>query len=405
MTLADWLLDPPGPDELDERGCYSNEAIVELEARLLNTVQAELETYDGQPAPVTMNPDDRWVLRSALQKAVRFEMPGHAAWVADQMYTLDRDGLLRRLGVIAIEDVFAGDLLATAEALAVLGARDWRRSLGEQRVLRWLAIRLAEAHGDRSAAELLDSGHSDERVDWMDLDRLDEPAMCRLVADPSQPFALRSAVAQLMAGPRFAIGKMPVTPHRTPGPLLQLLVETGTTRWGLFVAARTCSLVRSGMWTTVAVADRWLREGHPTVVPGPEFEKPFVGPVIAAAYDGHTRPGLVAQSRFAKIPRMVRLIGGARPEHRRDVCDLGVFYAEAGSIRSRVVWHDEAQQVFDFIRQGPEHVRWRRPELAAELLPTIGELNDIRRQVLEGVARGADHSARNLVEIGEQEAR
>ena len=404
MTLADWLLDPPGPDELDASGCYSHKAIVELEAGLLNTVQTELETYDGQPAPVTMNPDDRWVLRSALQKAVRFEMPGHAAWVADQMYTLDRDGLLRRLGVIAIEDVFAGDLLATAQTLAVLGARDWRRSLGEQRVLRWLAGRLAEAHGDRSAAELLDSGHSDERVDWMDLDRLDESAMTRLVADPSQPFALRSAVAQLMAGPRFAFDKMPVTPTRTPTRLFQLLVEMGCTRWSLYAAARTCSLVRSGMWTQVAIADRWLREGTPSVVPGPEFEKTTIGGgVISSAIDGHTRPGRIALSRFGKLPRMVRLIDAATPETRKGVADYGVFYAEGAVLKNRVVWHAESQQVYEWLRLGPEFIRWRRPELAAELLPTVraelGELNEIRRQVLEGVARGADRSARREEEV------
>jgi len=196
---------------------------------------------------------------------------------------------------------------------------------------------------------------------------------------------------------------MPVKPTRTPGRLFQLLVETGTTRWGLFVAARTCSLVRSGMWTQVAIADRWLREGQPSVVPGPEFERAWVGPFLASAFDGHTRPGLLALSRFAKIPRIARLVDAATPETRKDVADYGTFYAEGGVVATRVVWHAESQAVYDWIRQGPEHIRWRRPELAAELLPTVraelGALNEIRRQVLEGVVRGADHTARKEEEV------
>ena len=97
-------------------------------------------------------------------------------------------------------------------------------------------------------------------------------------------------------------------------------------------------------------------------------------------------------------------------EDRRDVEHRAVqALAEGGVVATRVVWHPESQVVWDWIRQGPEHIRWRRPELAAELLPTIREelprLNEIRRQVIEGVVRGADHSSRNVVEITEEEVR
>ena len=409
-TLEDWLLlDPPGPDELDERGCFSDQAILELEGRLIDSVQTELETYDEQPAPVTMMPDDRWRLVSSLQKAVRYGMADHAAWVSDQLYELDRKALHRRLGVIAIEDVLLGDPMLVAQALAILGAGPWRQEHGEQRVYRWLARKLAEADGDRSAAELLDSGHSDPRVVWSELNAMPGDSMLAVVADPDQPYALRSAIAQLLAGPKFALGRMPTTPFRSPTPLFRLIVEMGTTRWGCYVSAKTASRVRNVMWTMIPIIDRWLREGTRTVVPGPDFPKPFCGLVLAGSLDMHTRPGLTALRRFAKIPSIARLLDGVEPDHRKDAVKLGVFYAEGGVVRTRAVYTPESDDVYQWIRRGPEWIRWCRPELAREFIPMIrnsfDELNEIRRQVVEGVSRGADHSSPNVVEIREEEVR
>jgi hypothetical protein len=394
MALTDLLLDPPGPHEVDELGCYSYESIVELESLLITCAEEDLERSGERAATVvSMVPDDRWMLISSLQKAIRFGLPDHAAWVASQLYALDRKALHRRLGVIAIEDVLTGDPLATAQALAVLGAMDWRRAKGEERVYCWLGRRLAEADGDRSAAELLDAGHSDPRVDFAELNAMSEGDMARIVADPGQPFALRSAVANLLAGPKFAFGKMPTTPFRSPTRLFRLLVEMGTTRWGCYVAAKTAALVRNPMWVEVAIIDGWLREGSRMVVPGPHFAKPMMGGVLAAALDKHTRPGLRALRRYAKLPSISRVLDGVEPEQRQDALKLGVFYSEGGCVSTRVVYTPESQEVYDWIRLGPEWVQWRRPELAPELIPTIraslDDLNEMRRQIV-GQAFGAD---------------
>jgi hypothetical protein len=393
MTLADWLLDPPGPDEVDERGCYSDQAIVELESRLLDSVQTDLETYDEQASPVTMAPDARWGLISSLQKAIRFSLPDHASWTSDQLYALDRNALVRRLGVIAIEDVLLGDPMVVAQTLAILGAGPWRQEHGEARTYRWVARRLAEADGDRSAAELLDSGHSDERVAWSELNAMNEEAMARIVSGPGQPFALRSAVAQLMAGPKFAIGKMPTTPWRSPTPLSRLIVEMGTTRWGCYVAAKTAGRVRNVMWTMIPLVDRWLREETRTVVPGPVPPVKFIGSVASPAWDMHTRPGLMALRRFAKLPSIARILDGVEYEQRADAMKLGTFYAEGGVLARRAVYGPESEEVYRWLRMGPEWIRWRKPELAVELIPAIRaalpELNLMRESIV-GQAFGAD---------------
>ncbi len=386
MALLGTLLGVPEPNELDENGCYSHGSIAELEHALIRSVEEGLEGDRTEPAPLHLSQEARWALISALQKAIRFEMVDYAGWVADQLGALDLEALRRRLAVIAIEDVAAGDPLASAQALAVLGARDWRRGQGEQRVLRWLARKLAAAHGDRSAAELLDSAHSDPRVVWTDLDALDERAMCRIVDDPDRPFALRSAVAQLMAGPRFAIGDMPTATDRSPTPLFQLIVEMGTSRWGCYVAAMTASRVRNVMWTQLPIIDRWVREGSPTVVPGPDFPKSLIGGILGAAYDCHTRQGNAALRRFGSLPAMDRVLAGVEPRHRWAAIGDAVFYGEGAILAHRVVWSPESQAVYDWIRLGPEWVRWRRPELAPELLPatraSLHELNAIRSDVL-----------------------
>jgi hypothetical protein len=104
----------------------------------------------------------------------------------------------------------------------------------------------------------------------------------------------------------------------------------------------------------------------------------------------------MALRRFAKLPSIARILDGVEPDQRKDALKLGVFYAEGGVVARRVVYTPEAQEVHDWIRLGPEWIRWRKPELAVELIPTIrgslDELNLIRRRVIEGVPRGADHS-------------
>jgi hypothetical protein len=393
MTLADWLLDPPGPDELDERGCYSDQAIAELESRLLDSVQAELETYDEQAAPVTMVPDDRWALISGLQKAIRFGTGDVAAWTADQLCVVDPDALRRRLGVISCEDVMSGGPLIVAQTLAILGARAWRQEQGEQKVLRWVARKLAEADHDRSAAELLDSALSDPRVAWSELNRMPEAEMLSVVADPSQPFALRSATAWLLSGPKFALGPVPKTPWRSPTRLFRLMVQMGSTRWGCFVAAKVASRVRNPMWVEVPFIDAWMRQGTRTVMPMPDFPRPLIRGLPAAYADMHTRDGLQALRRFAKVPAISRILAGVQPGMERDAVKLGCFYAEGGCVARRVSWGPESQEVYDFIRLGPEFVRWRRPELASELIPAIRaalpDLNLMRESIV-GQAFGAD---------------
>lgn len=52
---------------------------------------------------------DRWLLRSALQKAVRRGQTDTALWVGDQLRALEPDYFWSALAVIAVEDIGFGD--------------------------------------------------------------------------------------------------------------------------------------------------------------------------------------------------------------------------------------------------------------------------------------------------------
>jgi hypothetical protein len=83
---------------------------------------------------------------------------------------------------------------------------------------------------------------------------------------------------------------------------------------------------------------------------------------------------------------IARILAGVEPGQEKDALKLGVFYGEGGVVAHRVVWHRESQAVYDWIRLGPEWIRWRRPELAPEFIRTIRNsfdaLNLIGRQVV-----------------------
>lgn len=54
--------------------------------------------------------DDKWLLASHLQKAIRRGWEDEAVWAASHLYTIDRAYLAYRLSVMAVEDVGAGSL-------------------------------------------------------------------------------------------------------------------------------------------------------------------------------------------------------------------------------------------------------------------------------------------------------
>ncbi len=112
----------------------------------------------------------------------------------------------------------------------------------------------------------------------------------------------------------------------------------------------------------------------------------MIGDVLGAAYDKYTRLGLRAIDRFAiEAPEMRWFMQAVKPAMHRYAAGVGVFLSEGGVLARRVVYNDESESVYDWVR-GPERMNWLPPELAVDYLDIVrrnlGRLNEIRRELV-----------------------
>ena len=390
--LAGYLRSVPGSSELDESGCFSRQSVAEAERVLIESMTSRVSGFEV-PDTLLVRAElaDRWRLASCLQKAIRFCMPEIAVAAANGLYTADPAYAVKRLGVILVEDVMAGSPLLVAQALAMLGQREWRQEVGERRLVVWLANAAAEAPKDRTAVELMVRVDHDQNLDIPLLVSMHDDDLAAMIADHQHRLVERMAAAQVLAGPRFGSDRMPKVSSRTPTALFRLMVELGMSRWGLYVAAKTASQLHESMFLSMPVIDAWLRSGPHAVVDGPEIPRPMVGDVLGAAYDKYTRPGLKAIARFAaEVPEIRRFVQAVEPTKRRYAAGVGVFLGEGGVLARRVVCGDESEAVYRWARS-PERMHWLPADMAVEYLDVVrenlGRLNEIRQEVVWANAR------------------
>ena len=131
--LADYLLQPPAPSELDDNGCFSKEACKHVDQLVLADLSHRIKGFYMPAEPVRgTNPNNKWRTVSCLQKAIRFEDAEMAKFAASAAYDMDKSYLLRRLGICAIEDVGAGNLYGLLAVLAASGSQQWRQTVDER---------------------------------------------------------------------------------------------------------------------------------------------------------------------------------------------------------------------------------------------------------------------------------
>jgi hypothetical protein len=136
---------------------------------LLILVDELHQLAQSEPAPETetegQGPDgDRWLFRSALQKAVRRGQTRVALTMSDRLRGEDPDSLWRSLAVIAVEDVGFGDPDAVTFTTAAI-SKTVRKRVGDDHGLsRSLVRRMCAAPKSRACCELsitVDMGRPD----------------------------------------------------------------------------------------------------------------------------------------------------------------------------------------------------------------------------------------------------
>jgi hypothetical protein len=111
----------------------------------------KLGTY-GSASSAANTKADKWLLSSALQKLIRRGRAGEAVAIALRLHRLDPTYLLRRLPIIALEDVGVGDLAACWEVVTLCSsARWWRVHAAE--TIDFAVSALARAVKSRSACD------------------------------------------------------------------------------------------------------------------------------------------------------------------------------------------------------------------------------------------------------------
>jgi hypothetical protein len=126
---------------------------VVLEFVLLQLAE-ELDAYVAPPAEPM--PCDRWIARSALQKAIRRGEVEVAQRALARLLIEDRYGVWRHLTVIALEDVGVAELETVARVVAAARNRPWRKEHGgEWMVASFLVERMAEGRHCQAACDLL----------------------------------------------------------------------------------------------------------------------------------------------------------------------------------------------------------------------------------------------------------
>ena len=160
------------------------------------------EKIEGPPIPAEPMPGDRWLLASALQKAIRRAEEERAASAAFSFWQQDRQAFWRRLHIIALEDVGVGDVDALVQVLAITANPVQRRKVGDLQAGLFMVQLLCRAVKCRMADELFIQAERDRTYDEfrIHLARQSDDLLAEYVADTTCPIIERAQALWLLAG-------------------------------------------------------------------------------------------------------------------------------------------------------------------------------------------------------------
>ncbi len=355
----------------------------------------ELANYaprSPEPEPLTI---DVRLASSALQKAIRRGNAAEALSCTRLLVDNDPQRLWRRLAVIAMEDVGIGDFDVVSNTIYASRSKVWRdKQGGDWHVASYLVPRLCAAPKSRGTDDLglVVEFHPDFEEARAELACAPQASLCDLVADPSQPIAVRSLAALYLAGTdRWSVRALP---HRR-GHIRVLLELYGH----IGVPDYVCEAIDGGtkkergalpvnlglMWLQGAAStSRHIRDEracltHLGVIDG----------ISSEAYDLHTQLGRRALAYFSKacVPVREYLL---RFVHERDVYKLLVALAWQGesSLLDQRLVYDGSEVIFEMAKVATVAINGFPAERADEAIDLmrrhLADLHQARLRVAEG---------------------
>jgi len=269
---------------------------------------------------------DVHIASACLQKALRRADRKAAHGAGEILRIADNARLWRRLTVCVFEDFGLSDLGLTAEVTTAAASQDFRRLIGERRLLHHLINRLMEAPKDRRvddlyvlAARLIDQPSYRDRLEQAEMARWVVPLIENAVGlarscerpVPRRSFralSLAQAVRALEAmdladGGLFELCRTGLRVSNCLLPLLLPLVAQATTQAGGCGAPQKMALPLA----------------------------PRLGGIPAYVLDGYTRLGRqVLDLLLGQERRLQDLLKASLPKDRPQICRQLLFFAEGG---------------------------------------------------------------------------
>jgi hypothetical protein len=291
------------------------------------------------PAPQAL-PCDRWLARSALQKAIRRGQTEIALSALAALLEQDRYGVWRHLIVIALEDVGVAGMDTVARVVAASRNRPWRKTMrGEWAVASFLVRQMAEGLHCQAACDLLLRAKNCPALELDRTNALDaERAELGSLLNDSAACLEKKGVAALALGGGLAEEQR----QRDPATVFDLIEAQGYSSHVVATCRAAWRITRNPMaFLLPLVWQEWMKSEFHEVRDDPIPPVRMIGGVPSYAMDQFTRVGgQVARAYLAHDERMGPLLDGAgipKSQRPKVLGDL-LFLLEGSSLRRRVTW-------------------------------------------------------------------
>ncbi len=317
------------------------------DAALFDYVLLDLaDALGGNATPPTDPlPCDRWIARSALQKAIRRGKVTLAQRALANLFEHDPRTIWRHLVIIAVEDVGVANVDLLAQIIAARRDRSWRINMGgDWSVMAELVRQMAESNHCQAACDLLLRASNDPALEHVREWALDASMSTLTIAmvDTCLPLVDR-AIAVLAVGGGLADGQ----PHSDPAAVFEIMAEAGSLSHVVATCHQAWRVSRNPM--TMLLPLVW-QERSQSDGPGIAFDDPMpaaqlIEGVPGYAFDQFTRMGnQISRAYIAEdqeLQRLLKQTGLAKSAWPRTFGDI-LFLIEGGATVRRMTW-DQAE--------------------------------------------------------------
>lgn len=331
---------------------FSDEGLFESARAALASALSTLKPEKPNPLPC-----DRWIARSALQKAIRRGDGDLASRSTATLLLEDPRNVWRHLAIICLEDVGAANVELLAQIVAARPDRRWRDSMGgDWAVTSGLVRLMAASEHCQAACDLLLRIENDAqlRLRKSAIVELDVGELVSLVAEASS--LIERGMAALALAGCLSANQSVCDPHAVFDVLSRpanfgSLTEACRSAWK--ITRNPMALLMPLTWESSLRCMPTLKNDN--IVPVAKL-----GDIPGYALDRFTRAGNSANRKFlAGDATLVRLLGAAGIHGAERTKMLGdvIFLIEGGLAARRLTW--------------PEAEKLRNP---ARWLPAVATL-------------------------------